>query len=221
MQPLYIIFTVLSSLCFFSSVLSIECNETHYQWPVNEPRLCCNKCAPGQHMVRRPENSCGVTCNSCTGNRYTDSYNVYMTCNSCTTCNKPNMKFLSQCNTTHNAVCTCTAGYKCKDQPCTQCEAISAPTEPTLLLSTTILTTTWKSESINDTASLLVIIALLCAVIAFAIATNIKPFLCWIRSKHGYFLTQKPAPESQFSEDEDVSKPVQEVCGKCDQPIDV
>lgn len=34
----------------------------------------------------------------------------------------------------------------------------------------------------------------------------------------GYILTEKPATAS---EDEGVSKPVQEVCGKCDQPIDV
>ncbi|KAF3692067.1 CD27 antigen CD27L receptor T-cell activation antigen CD27 [Channa argus] len=128
----------------------------------------------GERMVRRPETSCGTECTSCTGDRYSDSYNVDMTCNSCTNCNKPNMKLLSRCNTTHNAVCTCTAGYKCKDQPCTQCEAISTPTKPTLTPSTS-----------------------------------------------SYFLTQKPAPESQFFEHEEVSKPVQEVCGKCDQLIAV
>ncbi|KAK2910100.1 hypothetical protein Q8A73_007815 [Channa argus] len=132
------------------------------------------------------------------------------------------MKLLSRCNTTHNAVCTCTAGYKCKDQPCTQCEAISTPTKPTLTPSTSILTTTWKPpKSIIETVWFLVIIALLCAGIALLVVARIKPILRWIRSKHGYFLTQKPAPESQFFEHEEVSKPVQEVCGKCDQLIAV
>ncbi|KAI3361142.1 hypothetical protein L3Q82_013338 [Scortum barcoo] len=39
--------------------------------------------------------------------------------------------------------------------------------------------------------------------------------------KPGYFLAGQPTPTPTCSEDEDVSTPVQEVCGKCDQPIDV
>lgn len=70
------------------------------------------------------------------------------------------------------------------------------------------------SYILAGTVWLLMITACLCTGIAFVVVTTVKS----IRSKNGYILTEKPATAS---EDEGVSKPVQEVCGKCDQPIDV
>ncbi|XP_023282199.1 tumor necrosis factor receptor superfamily member 6-like [Seriola lalandi dorsalis] len=240
MQPLcYIAFTALCSLFFLSSVLSIHCNTTQYPWPMKEAKFCCKKCPPGQRMVRRSENSCDIKCTLCQGDRYIDSDNVDPSCSICTTCLKSNMEYKSRCNATHNAVCRCKDGYRCEDQSCTQCVPMPETTTPTLPPSTTtnmkyksttlpLSTTTSTPEAITslaphtplrDTVWFLVIIALLCIGIALALATKIKPFLHWL-TKHGYFLSEKQ-PLSQCSVDEDVSKPVQEVCGKCDQPIDV
>ncbi|XP_026173352.1 CD27 antigen [Mastacembelus armatus] len=224
MQSLYrIAFTVLGSLSFLSSVLSIQCNQTQYPWPVEKYNLCCNMCPPGKHMARRDENVCKIDCGHCPVDRYTDSYNVEMSCNICKNCNKTNMEYKSQCNRTHNAVCRCKNGYRCKDQPCTQCVPLPATTKPTILPSTIAATPDipTSSQPIRDTVWFLVIIALLCAGFALVVVTKIKPFLRWIRAKQGYFLTEKPALGPPCSEDEEVSKPVQEVCGKCDQPIDV
>ncbi|XP_070691573.1 CD27 antigen-like [Pempheris klunzingeri] len=197
---------------------------------VDHPRLCCNMCPPGKRMVRRPDESCTIECDLCKGERYTDTYNVQMSCNHCENCNRTNMEYKSHCNATHNAVCRCVAGYRCKAQPCQECVPIPSTTtsKPTLLPYTTALTPeTTKTlggstpsetpKHIKDTVSILVIIALLCAGIAFVV-TKTKPFLRWIKY---YSFAEKPAPVPQCCEDEDVSTPVQEVCGKCDQPIDV
>lgn len=65
-----------------------------------------------------------------------------------------------------------------------------------------------------------VIVILLCAVIFLLVLTKLRVFLKWIRSTHGYFLAVKAAPVPPCTDDS-VSKPVQEMCGKCDQPIEL
>ncbi|KAM7383296.1 hypothetical protein PAMP_002962 [Pampus punctatissimus] len=202
-------------LCSFSalpSVLSIQCNKTQYAWPISTPNLCCGKCTPGEYMVRRPENSCGTVCQPCPDDRYTDTYNVMMSCNFCKECKESNMEYGSVCNTTHDAVCKCIAGFRCADQPCTECVPIPTTTTPTLPPPTTAFTDTmWY---------LVTITALLCVGITLIVTTKLKSLLHWMRSKHGYILAKKATPLPQSTtEDEGVSKPVQEMCGKCEQLI--
>ncbi|XP_032374695.1 tumor necrosis factor receptor superfamily member 26 isoform X2 [Etheostoma spectabile] len=225
-------FTLLVSLSFLSAVLSISCNERQYDWPMEQPYLCCDKCPPGKHMVRRSYTTCEIECQSCTRDLFNEKYNVQFTCDFCENCDKPNMEYSSHCNATHNAVCRCKAGYRCKEQSCKQCEPIPDPTEkckadykckdqsckqcvPTV----PILPFTTKPTlpaSTTDTVWFLVIIALLCAGIALVVVTKIKPFLHWIKAKHSYLLAKEAVLVLPVSEDEEVSKPVQEVRGKCD-----
>ncbi|XP_031155481.1 CD27 antigen isoform X2 [Sander lucioperca] len=201
MQPLcFFAFTFLVSLSFLSAVLSIDCNEREYEWPVEQPNLCCGKCPPGKHVVRRSETTCEIECESCTKELFNEKYNVKMACDYCENCDKPNMEYISHCNVTHNAVCRCKDGYRCTDQSCKQCVPIpSFTTKPTLPPSTTAL----KSGAYHTGIALIVVI-------------KIKPFLHWIKAKHSYLLAKEPVPVPPFSEDEEVSKPVQEVRGKCD-----
>ncbi|XP_028436847.1 tumor necrosis factor receptor superfamily member 6 isoform X1 [Perca flavescens] len=215
MQPLrFFAFTFLVGLSFLSVVLSIDCNERQYEWPVEQPKLCCDKCPPGKHVVRRSITTCEIECESCTTNLFNEKYNVQQTCEFCENCDKKNMEYISHCNVTHNAVCRCKDGYKCKDQSCKQCVPISPfTTKPTLPPSTTALK---PGAYHTDTVWFLVIIAILCAGIALVVVTKIKPFLHWIKAKHGYLLAKESVPVPPFSEDEEVSKPVQEVRGKCD-----
>ncbi|XP_049903449.1 CD27 antigen isoform X1 [Epinephelus moara] len=254
MQPLCA-FTFLCTLSFLSPVLSRQCTDTEYAWPMDEPRLCCHMCTPGQHMAGRRQDICYIDCVPCTEGLYTEKYNVDMTCEVCVNCNKPNMEYKRNCSTTHNAVCGCKAGYACRDLSCKDCVPIPTSTiKTTLPPSTTALkpgtlTTLWEPSQpikgrvsywfclcqlkpvgvhvnlskmsylhiLTDTAWFLVIIALLCTGLALVVLTKIKPFLRWIKSKQGYFLAKEAAPAPQGSEDEEVSTPVQEVLGKCDQ----
>ncbi|XP_068179490.1 CD27 antigen-like isoform X3 [Antennarius striatus] len=110
-----------------------------------------------------------------------------------------NMEYKSDCNSTHNAECRCKSGYECKEKPCKQCVPIPT-TKPTLPPSTTG----------TDAAGSLVIIGLLSAGIAVILVTKIKPFLHWIRSKHGSLMADSCPPVAPCSEDEEVSRPVQE-----------
>ncbi|KAM9353489.1 tumor necrosis factor receptor superfamily member 4 [Symphorus nematophorus] len=198
-------FTLLCSLSLLSSVLSIQCNETQYQWPVLNPKYCCNKCPPGTYVLMRSD-LCQIQCKPCVGERFRDTYTEAQTCKFCDSCNGANSEFKSRCNATHDAVCRCRTGYECKDQSCKDCVPIQSTTKPTLPPSTT------------DTVWFLVIIALLLVGIAVIVLTKIKPFLRWITSKYGCLLDETCAPVPS-SEDTEVSKPVQDTCGKCDQPL--
>ncbi|XP_035528599.1 tumor necrosis factor receptor superfamily member 6 [Morone saxatilis] len=222
-QLCHFAFTILCSLSFLSAVLSLQCNDTQYSWPVTDSKFCCNKCQPGKYMVRRSQNvKCQITCETCMDDHYADTYNVELYCKHCTSCNKPNMEYMSACNSTHDTVCRCKAGYECREQPCKVCVPIPTTTKPT---TTPTPATTPKNSSsttvLTDTAWFLIIIILLSVILSFFGITKMKPFLHWIRSKHGYLLAKTPAPMPPFLEDDSVSKPVQEVCGKCDQPLDV
>ncbi|XP_034409772.1 tumor necrosis factor receptor superfamily member 6 [Cyclopterus lumpus] len=125
------------------------------------------------------------------------------------------MEYRLHCNATHNAVCGCKANYRCKDQSCEQCVPIpSTTTKSTLPPSTTALTTVGTPQPIRDEVWFLVIITLLCAGITIAVVTKIKPFMFWIKSKHGYRLAE--GSPSVPSGSEEVSTPVQEVLGKCE-----
>ncbi|XP_071372241.1 tumor necrosis factor receptor superfamily member 4-like isoform X2 [Centroberyx affinis] len=63
----------------------------------------------------------------------------------------------------------------------------------------------------------LVVVGVVCVVTVIAVATRLRPSLRWIRSEHGCFAPEKTPPTG--TEEEKVSMPVQEMCGKCDQPI--
>ncbi|CAM9151916.1 unnamed protein product [Lampetra planeri] len=74
----------------------------------------------------------------------------------------------------------------------------------------------------TQTTCFLWIIALLGVGILLVVSTKIKPFLRWIGSKHGYVLADKnvPAPPSSDEQDEQVSKPVQEILLR-DSPVNL
>nr|XP_057909669.1 tumor necrosis factor receptor superfamily member 5 isoform X2 [Doryrhamphus excisus] len=168
------------------------CNHSQYPWPVKAPQLCCDKCPPGQHMIQRSSSSCAINCEPCTGYRYSDSYNVEMSCNVCRMCDKPNMEYESPCQKSSNAVCRCIEGYTCVDQECTGCFHVPG---------------TIKSNT-TDAVGYLVAIVLLCAVITVIV------FLRCVRSKH-------VAVMRCTDQEEEACKPVQEMCGKCDRTGEV
>ncbi|XP_023119552.3 tumor necrosis factor receptor superfamily member 6 [Amphiprion ocellaris] len=203
--------------------LSLSCTDQQYSWPSKMPRLCCPKCEPGTSMAGRSEDTCDKKCEPCEGNQFMDSYNVEMDCNDCRKCDQPNMEVKTRCNSTQDTVCSCLPGYRCTDEPCSMCVPIPTAADPTEAPPTTAstpgpLTTLLAQRApIRDTVWFLAIIVLLCAGIAVAVVTKIKPILRWFRSRYGYFLAEKPAAQDE----DNVSKPVQEVCGKCEQLMDI
>ncbi|XP_054638535.1 CD27 antigen [Dunckerocampus dactyliophorus] len=189
---------LLMFLFLYCSVLTMQCNDSQYTWPVKAPRLCCDKCPPGQHMIRRSQSTCAINCEPCTGMRYSDSYNVEMSCNICRMCDKPNMEYESDCQPSCNAVCRCIEGYKCTDQECTRCLRVPG---------------TVKSDT-TAAVGYLVVIVLLCAVIPAIVFTKVTHFLRCVRSEHVAVI---PCTD----EEEEACKPVQEMCGKCDRTFEV
>ncbi|XP_008429870.2 tumor necrosis factor receptor superfamily member 6 [Poecilia reticulata] len=224
----YLTFSLLWNLPFFSSGLKIQCKDGEYKWPIRNPTTCCTMCPPGHRYIRRTEIACEIKCEPCDENRYADNFNLDANCNVCDVCKKANFEVASNCTPTQNTVCKCRAGYRCTDGSCTFCEPVPTTTQPTTPPSTTVAgststtkTTVPPNNKIRDTQWFLVIIALLCAGIALVVMTKIKPILHWIRSNHGYFLPEKTVTATLRAVEDDVSKPVQEVCGKCDHCIDL
>ncbi|KAM9852355.1 uncharacterized protein ACBR49_005443 [Aulostomus maculatus] len=228
MQTLFCI--ALISLCSlsYSSVLSKQCSERQYAWPVLSPRHCCEKCPPGKYMLWRATGNCDRKCEPCPAGSYIDSDNVEMQCEFCVNCNKGNMDYDLKCTPVRNAVCKCKDGYKCKDRECTMCLSVPTAINSTLPPSSltdpqpgTATTTSRATKPHIDMTGYLVIVALLCLGITLIVLTKKKPVACWIRSNQRYFVADKPAAVGACTESEGMSKPVQEMCGKCDQPIGV
>ncbi|XP_051921297.1 tumor necrosis factor receptor superfamily member 6 isoform X1 [Hippocampus zosterae] len=197
-----LLFASFCRLYLLSCALSMQCKDSQYAWPVKAPQRCCDKCPPGEHMIRRSRTGCQIACGRCTGERYTDSYNVEMSCNVCVTCDKPNMEYESHCRNSQNAVCRCQVGYECTDEACAACGRAPGTVEP----STT--DPKWYLLKILPVCVVLVII-----VVIFLL---VLPLLGRIRSKHGFYSVEVKAIRG-MPEDEEMRKPVQEVCGKCEQ----
>ncbi|XP_072317614.1 CD27 antigen-like [Eucyclogobius newberryi] len=184
-------------------------------------------CPPGQYMKIRDKKTCRIDCQPCTGQRYTDAYNLG-TCKICDACSKENMEIVSQCNATRNAVCRCKAGFACENEACDYCTAIptttappAAPRSTTAVSKHEVRPTLQATKPIQDTAWFLIIIGLLCVGLALVIVTKIKPLLIWLKD---YCLVRKPVPapvslyhpqdegdEGDEGDEEEACKPVQEV----------
>ncbi|XP_060905317.1 tumor necrosis factor receptor superfamily member 11B [Labrus mixtus] len=179
-------FTFMCSLSFLSAVLSIQCNSSQYAWPRTTHLFCCNRCPPGKSMEQRSSNLCEIKCKPCLKNQYSDTWNLDLSCPFCTVCKEANIEYKSQCNSTHDAVCRCKAGYRCKDQPCTKCEQIPTTTiANTLHPPSTTTATTTIYPSTKDSTWFLVTVALLCGFFAIIVVAKIYSFQRWIRNRLG------------------------------------
>lgn len=111
----YFAFTILCSLSFPPSLLSLQCKETQYGWPEEKPQLCCDMCKPGKmtssqldgfhnfdaktliwivsmcisgEYLKKRRDRCQTECAPCEGKRYTNHYNVQLSCEFCKVCNR-------------------------------------------------------------------------------------------------------------------------------------
>ncbi|XP_061669340.1 tumor necrosis factor receptor superfamily member 5-like, partial [Syngnathoides biaculeatus] len=226
----YLVLTSLCSLWFLApSVLSMQCKDRQYAWPVKAPHSCCDKCPPGQHMIRRSPTACDIECGLCTGDRYTDSYNVQMTCDVCRMCDKSNMEYESTCHTSRNAVCRCEAGYKCTDEACTECLRVpgTVKSSTTANLSPECHGCPKPGADLVDPDDVradakhnLVEILPVCAVIAVVVALLVMAFRQWIRPKNCSNSEDTPTAVLLSTEEKEACKPVQEMCGKCEQTVE-
>uniref|UniRef100_UPI0037E707A7 tumor necrosis factor receptor superfamily member 5-like n=1 Tax=Semicossyphus pulcher TaxID=241346 RepID=UPI0037E707A7 len=222
----YLPLPLLCSLSLLSAVLSLQCNSSQYIWPRGHDTLCCDMCPAGNRLFWRSSINCDKECVPCTTGQFADTSTVELSCSFCQKCNQQKMEYKSQCASTHDAVCGCEAGYRCKDEHCSECVKIqtaTTPTSPTTLPPSTTdpkpafpTTVRASPKPSTDTVWLPVVILVLSAVVICVGAS-----LHWVRTKLGYYLIKKPASVVTYSEDEEVSKPIQEVCGKCDQLLDV
>ncbi|XP_053700154.1 tumor necrosis factor receptor superfamily member 23 [Synchiropus splendidus] len=209
-------------LSFPPSVSSLTCLPNQYLWPQKSPSLCCDKCPPGQRMLRRSETTCLIQCEACTTGLYTDKYNTEMSCSVCRRCNKPNMEYGSQCSSTRGAVCTCKHGHKCKDPSCSWCVAaelskphiITTAAQPGDMATTNALmatsTITVSISQPHETWWHLVIVLLFGLGVTVFISIKIQPLMCWLKSQCRPSTRRKPVGQCPV-EDDNLSLPIQEM----------
>ncbi|KAM4600588.1 tumor necrosis factor receptor superfamily member 6B [Polymixia lowei] len=212
----YISLISLPNPSFLSLVPPPLCdNVKQYSWKIDKKDVCCDTCPPGTYLDKRCSANRPTVCLPCGADQYQDGYGVLLTCNFCDECSTSQLK--STCNGTHNTVCGCSPGFKCKGNLCHNCEAIPTIKETTPGHNHTItaVTTRGVTQPGTDGMKWLLVfgMCLICVGILFNV-TRLRPFLRWIKSKQGFC-----EPEPTHTEEQDVPLPVQEVSGngKCDQ----
>ncbi|XP_029688280.1 tumor necrosis factor receptor superfamily member 5-like isoform X2 [Takifugu rubripes] len=205
-QLCYLAITFSCTLCFAPLLRSLGCNETQYRSSHGE-QSCCNKCRPGHYVVQHCTASSPTKCKPCEDQRYIQTYNMEWSCDFCGSCSASNMEYKSHCNATHDSVCKCKPGYECTDRPCTQCRPVSPTTRPPPPVTPVTVITV---ETSKDTLWLMQMAAFLLITVAVCVVLKKKAGQQWITSKCGYLLAKTHEPVSPCSDDEEVTKPVQE-----------
>ncbi|XP_041708596.1 CD27 antigen [Coregonus clupeaformis] len=236
------IFLSLPSL--LSLVQSLTCDkEKQYAWPQSVSQWCCNKCPPGQYMVRRCTGQNSPTqCDDCSNGYYSDSYNIDSSCKSCNGCSMSELEYVSRCSNKRNDVCSCKQGYRCRGSgTCLDCEENPSPTTP-------IMPATVSNHSVpgipnhraepvtepgtgpstkpnqDDSKWLPVCVTAVCVCVlltCLVAISKLKPVLRWIGSTNSFWSSKKMTPANQSTAEEKVPMPVQEVCGKPELLLDV
>ncbi|KAI8517414.1 hypothetical protein Bbelb_059950 [Branchiostoma belcheri] len=73
--------------------------------------LLCDKCRPGEFMVRECTETTPTQCRACGDNEYTEHYNVVKECLRCTDCTKLHERVLLECTPVTDRQCTCEDGF--------------------------------------------------------------------------------------------------------------
>ncbi|XP_043117690.1 CD27 antigen [Puntigrus tetrazona] len=214
---------LLSVLLLSSHVLSLvqskSCDEeTEY---LND-NTCCKKCKPGEFVIEHCNQKKAVTCGQCTNGFFMDEYNNnFNWCHNCRTCTQNHMKYEKNCTSTHNAVCTCVEGYRCRDSACNECvknqtATVHSPDSALQLPATNDIV--WISVSLCC-ACVCVCVLLTC----FYLISRRARQCGWIMSTlPGLWHRDKNnSRSSQCTEEEKVPMPVQEMCGKIEKLEDV
>ncbi|KAI1885798.1 hypothetical protein AGOR_G00207500 [Albula goreensis] len=234
---LQISLVVALTFCLLCVSTSLSCdNATDYQLHGK----CCKKCKPGEHLVKRCTTSSPTQCSPCRTYQYSSQNNEEITCRPCSNCNMLHLVYKRNCTATHDAICDCAPGYRCKSEPCLACEEIpgknitkigsTSQTSSSSLGPCTSLVTD-KATKLGDQQtghvthnneppssvwfSLFVIVVCCCALlICVILASRHKNGVRWARQRAKVvFGAKKPTAPHQCTEEEG-KMPVQEECEK-------
>ncbi|XP_056129967.1 tumor necrosis factor receptor superfamily member 9a [Lampris incognitus] len=98
--------------------------ETHgscgkWDWNETKQQVCCNRCHPGNRLVKQCSSNMEDLCTPCETNTYTLDPTQY-SCLVCTQCVDPQI-VEKPCTRETDTVCKCKAGLKCGNQKCSFC----------------------------------------------------------------------------------------------------
>ncbi|KAJ8392893.1 hypothetical protein AAFF_G00070970 [Aldrovandia affinis] len=121
-----LLFLCLEMLTLMSHVIS-ALPTGHY---IDDAGRQCQRCPPGQYQF-----ACNI-CSACQSGSFTDEWNIEESCLPCNRdCrNEFNLRVVKNCSRVSDVVCSCIAGFTCKDSDSamSQCKYCDVDTSPSL-----------------------------------------------------------------------------------------
>ncbi|XP_051011349.1 CD27 antigen isoform X1 [Acomys russatus] len=120
-------------LCMLGTLIGLSataapniCPDRHYR---TQGGLCCQMCEPGTFLVKDcSQDGTATQCDQCTpGISFSPNYHHRPHCENCRHCNSGHR--IRNCTVTSNTECTCSKGWQCRDQECTDCNHPLSPTQ--------------------------------------------------------------------------------------------
>ncbi|KAM9445781.1 tumor necrosis factor receptor superfamily member 9a isoform 1-T2 [Clarias gariepinus] len=126
----------LSHVVLITTILcaTVEITETCEDWDLHGiDQICCNRCSPGYHAVKRCAKERSELCVPCEPNTFAlQQTSLEWKCNRCTQCTGPQVQ-LKPCKANADTVCGCKSGFRCGDERCnycvTECKEGEEPTD--------------------------------------------------------------------------------------------
>ncbi|XP_030078005.1 tumor necrosis factor receptor superfamily member 4 [Microcaecilia unicolor] len=89
---------------------ALTCTPEQYEYTDGGTDRCCQRCPPGQEMVKRCEGREDTKCKPCASNYFSEKYHYDM-CKQCSYCDEElGSRTVKKCTSTSNAVCRCVDG---------------------------------------------------------------------------------------------------------------
>ncbi|XP_029358768.1 tumor necrosis factor receptor superfamily member 18 [Echeneis naucrates] len=80
---------------------------------------CCDKCPPGTYLKAFCTEHNQTLCNPCEEGYFSDAYTFFDRCEKCQSCSQ---QYVEKCTLTTNAKCSCSPGFLCSDNVCSDCK---------------------------------------------------------------------------------------------------
>ncbi|KAJ8392894.1 hypothetical protein AAFF_G00070980 [Aldrovandia affinis] len=217
-------FFTLSSSLLLSVSHSLHCDsETQSPRTVENGQKCM--CKPGEYLVGYCSASSQTRCKECMPGFYNNCYNVERSCHQCHDCSMNHLVSKKQCTRFHNSECDCEEGYRCKSEPCLECEKITSPEADKNITTATEVSRVTRREVKNNQRgeevlpsvwfpSFVFVVCFFTLLICVILASRHKNGILRARQTAKGFLVAKKNNSAQSVYRGGGKRPIQEVCDK-------
>ncbi|TDH13836.1 hypothetical protein EPR50_G00037770 [Perca flavescens] len=104
-----------------------NCRNSTTEYLLDDLKLCCKKCPPGQRLKQECSETTDTVCEQCSTYQYMENWNYARNCFSCSKCKETkDLRYGQNCSFTTRTRCVCKPGMYCimgfDDPYCTSCK---------------------------------------------------------------------------------------------------